>query len=70
MDENEIMQTIEVGSAKHNRWSVLILTLNWATQVVEQTAQTLEGFTMMAAQHANHVKDQDNFLELTKHWEK
>jgi hypothetical protein len=38
--------------------------------VVEQTAQSLEGFTMMAAQHANYVKDQDKFLEVTKHWEK
>lgn len=52
MDEYEIDQ--EVNSARlHDRWSVLIVGLNFATQVAVTASNTLEQYTVMAVQHAN-----------------
>lgn len=69
MDEHEIAETVEIRPIKHDRWSVLVLGLNWATQVFDTTAQTLEQFTIMAAQHANHKKYEEKFDKIVENYD-
>ncbi len=69
MDEHETEETVTIRPIKHNRWSVLVLGLNWATQVVDATAVLLEQLTVAAAQHANHVRYDDKFTEIVKDYD-
>lgn len=70
MDEGEeqVTETVDIASIKHNRWSVLVLGLSWASQVAGATTAALSQGCDMAAQHANYVTDQDKFLEMAKRW--
>lgn len=70
MDEDET-EDYTVAPMRHDRWSVLIVGLNFATQIVTTTANTLEQYTLMAAQHANQVKYDKRFgamMEPLKIW--
>ena len=66
MYEDEIEEVDIVRPLRHDRWSVLIVGLNWLTQLTTTNANTLEQFTMMAAQHANQKKYDEKFGSMTE----
>lgn len=65
MDE-DLHEVEIIKPLRHDRWSVLIVGLNWLTRVANVNADTLDQFTMMAAQHANQKKYDEKFGALTE----
>ena len=51
---------------RHDRWSVLVLALSCAYNIVNDVANTLEGYTYMTVQHANQKHIDKKFAEITK----
>lgn len=67
MDENEIgIEEEELTPRLHDKWSVLVLVCNWATQVASVTAEALELSTKMAVQHANQKNYDREFNSITE----
>jgi hypothetical protein len=66
MDEEEIIEYIPVVSRKHDRWSLLVLTGNFVTQVLNETAKFADTLTEVAFQHRNHLVEESKFFEITK----
>ncbi len=52
MDE-DVTEESTIKPVRHDRWSVLILAVNCAANVAQVVTNTLEGYTLMVAQHAN-----------------
>jgi len=72
MDEHEIDESVSIAR-RHDRWSVLIVGLNGATQIATVVANTMEQFTVMAVQHANQTIFDRKFKQMTDNlaqWEK
>lgn len=54
MDENETtIEEEELTPRLHDKWSVLVLAMNYAYNLAATTADALEVATKMAVQHAN-----------------
>lgn len=73
MDEDEITEDNYVHAKRHSKWSVLILGLNYATQVAQQTSNFLGELTIAAAQHANQIMYDKKFGTITdnfQQWER
>lgn len=66
--EDEITEIAPIRSIKHNKWSILVLSLSYLSRVAEVTTSALSQGCDMAAQHANYVTDQDRFLEAARKW--
>jgi hypothetical protein len=67
MDENEITHEAEELTPRlHDKWSVLVLALNWATNVTMTTAKALGAGTDMALQHAAQKTYDREFNQITK----
>lgn len=67
MDENEIdIEEEELTPRLHDKWSVLVLAANWATQMASVTAEAFELATKMAVQHANQKNYDREFKNITK----
>lgn len=66
MYEDEAEQVNITAPQRHDRWSVLIVGLNWITQLANANYVALDQCTMMAAQHANQKKYDDKFGVLTE----
>lgn len=64
MDEHGIDQEVSIAR-RHDRWSVLIVGLNFATQVATAAANTLEQYTIMSVQHANQKIYDRKFKQMT-----
>jgi hypothetical protein len=64
MDEDEDYVTI--NPIRHNRWSVLILGLDWAGKVAMITGSTLTAAMLTACEHANQLKYEEKFKEVTR----
>jgi hypothetical protein len=70
MDENECNDEVEYPMAKsHNRWTLLVLGLNWAQEVASTTAETLGQLTIAASQHANQRTYDKRFNTIVKELE-
>ncbi len=54
---------------RHDRWSVLILAVNWATNVAQATTDTLEAATLAIAQHANQKMYDRKFEQMTERFD-
>jgi len=66
MDEDSAEEyTIPVPKT-HDRWSVLIAGLSWGVMVADATAQTLQSYAVMAAQHSNQKLYDSKFIEIMK----
>ncbi len=66
MDEYEIEGAGFIPARKHDRWTVLVLSLNYATQVVAQTASFASQLTEAAAQHREHLMEEKKFHEIVR----
>jgi hypothetical protein len=69
--EDETYEMESIKPLRHDRWSVLIVGLSHFTEIASVTANTLNQFTMMAAQHANQKKIDkrfDSVIEPLKMW--
>jgi hypothetical protein len=66
MDEDETNETVEIHPLKHSGWSVLVLGASWAAGVAAITAESFHNFSVMAAQHNLHKREQDKFYEVVK----
>lgn len=64
MDENEIEEIDYPHAKTHNRWTVLVLSLNYISRVIEQTGQFTSELTIAAAQHANQKMIDKKFNEI------
>ena len=66
MDEREEFKggRTTAQSRLHNRWSLLVLGLDYVTSVAELTAEALATATRMAAQHAIQLNVDHEFAEL------
>lgn len=64
MDEYEEIE--RTRARKHDRWTVLVLSLNYATQVAAQTASFVGQLTEAAAQHREHLIDENEFYEVVR----
>jgi len=52
---------------KHGLMSVVVLSLNGATQVASVVAASVESLAVMAGQHWEHLREEDKFFEMA--WE-
>lgn len=67
MDENEIESEVEELTPRlHDKWSVLVLALDWASNVAGDTATALAMGAKMAVQHANQKNYDREFNKITK----
>lgn len=66
MDEDCTEEYITPTAKTHDRWSVLIAGLAWGVMVADATAQTLQSYAIMAAQHSNQKTYNDRFGEIMK----
>lgn len=70
MDEYETDEQVEYAHARrHDRWTVLVLGLNYASRVIEQTAEFASELTIAAVQHANQKIYDRKFGEITSRME-
>lgn len=68
MDENEITEEANHPMAKrHDRWSVLAIGLQWATDVASATTGLFANLATAAVQHHHQNKYEGRFKEIT--WE-
>ncbi len=63
MDEDDY---VTINPIRHNRWSVLILGLDWAGKVAQITGNTLTAAMLTACEHANQVQIDSKFKEVTR----
>lgn len=68
MDDDENYEDeIEYAHARrHDKWSVVVLTLNLGVNVLSAGAEYLAKLTVAASQHANQLTYDKKFDELTK----
>lgn len=67
MDENEThFEVEELTPRLHDKWSVLVLALSWATNVTSTTAKALSAGTDMALQHAAQKTYDREFNQITR----
>lgn len=64
MDENETVEVVEIEPLKHTGWSVLVLGVSYIAAVAHVTADTLERYSIMAAQHNLHKREESKFYEV------
>lgn len=64
MNEDRLEQILT--PQRHDKWSVLMTALSWATMVSDATGQALEGLTIMSAQHASQIRYDRKFGEVVK----
>lgn len=64
MDENETTETVEIEPLKHTGWSVLVLGVSWVAAMAHVTADALERYSVMAAQHNLHKREESKFYEV------
>ena len=71
-DETQVEEMTYATARRHNKWSVIVLGLNYATQIVQQTSDFVGELTIAAAQHANQLQYDQKFGEMTQlqQWEK
>ena len=71
-DEIEVEETTYATARRHNKWSVVVLGLNYLTRVSQQTSNFVGELTIAAAQHANQVEYDKKFDNMTRlmQWEK
>lgn len=55
-----------IQSMRHDKWSVLILALSVATNVVQDISDGLQAGSILAAQHANQKIYDRKFSEMTR----
>lgn len=68
MDEDEtINETNHCVAKRHDRWSVLAIGLQWATDVAGATTAMLGNYATAAVQHHHQMKYDGRFKEIT--WE-
>lgn len=65
MDDDRQVENV-CQAVRHDRWSIAVLALNWATQVACATADTIENFTIAAMQHGTQVKYDKKFNEIVR----
>jgi hypothetical protein len=65
MDEDDY---VTINPIRHNRWSVLILGLDWAGKVAMVTSNSLTAAMVAACEHANQLKYDEKFQEVTRGW--
>jgi len=65
MDEDETGY-ITMKPMTHDRWSVLILALNVATNIFQDLSDGMAAGSMIAAQHANQKIYDRKFNEITR----
>jgi hypothetical protein len=66
MDEGETVEMVEIRPVKHTRWSLLTLGISYAASIAGVTAEYMSNFSMMAAQHNLHKREEDRFYEVVK----
>lgn len=67
MDDDEIETEVEYPDAKrHDRWSVIVLSLSFAANVVVETADYLNKLTIAASQHGNQLEYDKKFNEIVR----
>ena len=64
MDEDKIYEHVTIEPRRHDRWSVLILGLDYIGKVTQVTANTLTSAMIAACEHANQVKIDERFKEM------
>ncbi len=66
MDDNETEEQVDYAHARrHSRWTVVVLSLNFAARVFEQAAEFAGELTIAAAQHSNQLDYDKKFGEIT-----
>lgn len=66
MDEDQAVYDPTNQAIRHDRWSVLVLALSCTFNIIQDVANTVEGYTYMTVQHANQKKIDKRFAEITK----
>ena len=67
MDENELdLDEQELTPKLHDRWTVLVLALDWAKCVAGITSDTLSIATQAAMQHGTQKQYDRKFGQITK----
>lgn len=64
MDENETVEYVEIRPLKHTGWSVLVLGVSYVAGIARETADVMASFSMMAAQHNLHKREESKFYEV------
>lgn len=63
--DDEDLDLIETPTAwKHDRWSFIVLGVDLAATIVEQTGQTLRTATTLLLQHRQHKIEENEFYEI------
>lgn len=67
MDENEIdVEYVNTPSRRHDRWTFLVLSSNFVTQVLCETASFAGQLTEALAQHREYKIERDTFFEIVR----
>lgn len=64
MDEGEIIEEVQLIPRLHDRWSLLVLGLDYVADIAMVTTNMLTTATKMAAQHAVQSNTDHEFPEL------
>lgn len=63
--DDEDLEVVETPKAwKHDKWSFIVLVVDLAATVVEETGSTLRTATTLLLQHRQHRIEEDRFYEI------
>lgn len=67
MDDEEVTEDIYYAPARrHDRWSLVVLGLNYGRSLAIDTANFLAELTIAASQHANQMQYDKRFSEIVR----